>query len=209
VAPGSRSPRAEHAARTRQTLLEVALERFASQGYDATTTEEIAEAAGVSPRTFFRYFPTKESVLFFGEYDFIRSFADVYLAQPAELAELDAMKAAFVRLVPGVARFRERIKLYEKAIASSLLLRGREHVAQEDNIATMAAAVARRRGQRRPDDDCEMLASLGYLVMRRALEGWLKGPARADLGERIDAGFEQLARLVHPAEGRATVSRES
>jgi hypothetical protein len=72
----------------------------------------------------------------------------------------------------------------------------------------MAAAVARRRGQRRPDDDCEMLASLGYLVMRRALEGWLKRPARADLGDRIVAGFEQLGRLVHPAEGRATVSRE-
>jgi AcrR family transcriptional regulator len=208
VAPGSRSPRAEHAARTRQALLEVALQRFASQGYDTTTTEEIAEAAGVSPRTFFRYFPTKESVLFFGEYDFIRSFAQVYLAQPPELGELEAMKVAFVTLVPGVAPFRERIKLYEKAIASSLFLRGREHLAQEDNIATMAAAVARRRGQRRSDDDSEMLASLGYLVMRRSLEGWLKGPARADLGDRIVAGFDQLARLVHPAQGRAGLSRE-
>jgi hypothetical protein len=72
----------------------------------------------------------------------------------------------------------------------------------------MAAAVARRRGQRRSDDDSEMLASLGYLVMRRSLEAWLKGPARADLGDRIVAGFDQLARLVHPAQGRAGLSRE-
>jgi AcrR family transcriptional regulator len=206
MAPGSRSPRAEHAARTRQALVDAALELFASQGYDTTTTDEIAEAAGVSPRTFFRYFPTKESVLFFGEYDFIRSFTGVFLAQPEDVPELDAMSAAFVVLAPGVARLRERTKLYEKAIASSLLLRGREQVAQEDNIATMAAAVAHRRGLRRPDDDCVLLASLGLLVMRRALEAWLRGPARADLGERIIAGFEQLAQMVHPAPLRAGVS---
>jgi hypothetical protein len=133
----------------------------------------------------------------------------VYLAQPADLSELDAMSASFVVLVPGVARLRERIKLYEKAIASSLLLRGREQVAQEDNIASMAAAVAQRRGLRRPDNDCELLASLGLLVMRRALEAWLQGPARADLGEHIIAGFEQLSRVVHPERRRASLSRRS
>lgn len=205
MARGSRSPRAEHAARTRQTLVDVALEMFASRGYDATTTDEIAEAAGVSPRTFFRYFPTKESVLFFGEYDFIRSFTSVYLAQPGELTELEAMSTAFVLLAAGVARLRQRIKLYEKAIASSLLLRGREYVAQEDNVAAIAAAVAQRRGQRRPDDDCDMLASLGLLVMRKALDRWLQGPARADLGQYISAGFEQLARLTQSPSSAAGV----
>ena len=88
MARGDRSPRDEHADRTRNALLEAALNLFSANGYDETTTDQIAESAGVSPRTFFRYFPTKESVLFFGEYDFIDAVSGVYLAQPEEAVRL-------------------------------------------------------------------------------------------------------------------------
>src|SRR4051812_31783126 len=70
--PRPGSLRAESGARVHQALVDAALELFAAQGYDQTTTTEIAAAAGVSPRTFFRYFPTKERVVFFGEYNFVR-----------------------------------------------------------------------------------------------------------------------------------------
>lgn len=63
--------------RTAHALQAAALELFERQGYDATSTEEIAAAADVSPRTFFRYFPTKESVVFFHEYGEV---ADAVLA---------------------------------------------------------------------------------------------------------------------------------
>jgi AcrR family transcriptional regulator len=111
--PGSR--RNESKARTRQALVEAALDLFAEDGYDATTTEAIAERANVSPRTFFRYFATKESVLFFGEYDYIRSFAGVYLAQPRSLPELEAIRASFLMLAPALSRIKARIARYEQA----------------------------------------------------------------------------------------------
>ncbi|MEV1175449.1 TetR family transcriptional regulator [Nonomuraea sp. NPDC049784] len=50
-------------ARTRETILREAFRLFRERGYHATTTEQIAEAAEVSPATFFRYFPTKEHLV--------------------------------------------------------------------------------------------------------------------------------------------------
>ena len=56
-------------ARTRAAIREHALRLFREQGYDATTVDQIAEAADVSPSTFFRYFPTKEDVVLQDELD--------------------------------------------------------------------------------------------------------------------------------------------
>jgi AcrR family transcriptional regulator len=190
------SRRAEQKARTTQALIDAALELFAANGFDATTADEIAERAGVSPRTFFRYFPTKERVLFFGEYDFVRSFAGVFLAQPYPVKEIDAVRGALALLAPGVARLRKRIKLYERAVASSLVLRGREQEHHDANAAVMAEAIARRRGLGEPDDSCRFVAQLSLFVLRRALDQWLAAPGRPDLAHHINAQFRQLTSAV-------------
>ena len=56
-------------AKTRAAIREHALRLFRERGYSATTVEQIAAAAEVSPATFFRYFPTKEDVVLWDEYD--------------------------------------------------------------------------------------------------------------------------------------------
>ena len=117
-----------------------------------TTTDEIARAAGVSPRTFFRYFPTKESVLFFGEYDFINAVSGVYLAQPDELSDFEAMANSFALLAPGLKRIRKRIAQYHEAVASSLVLLGRERKNHEANAETVAKVIAERRRLASPDE---------------------------------------------------------
>ena len=58
------SLREKHTTETRQRILDVAIDLFIAQGFAATTVDEIAAAADVSPRTFFRYFPTKEALIF-------------------------------------------------------------------------------------------------------------------------------------------------
>src|ERR1700712_5570993 len=107
--------RTEQKELTRQALVDAALTLIAERGFDAITTDDIAVTAGVSPRTFFRYFATKESVLLFGEDDFVTSFTGVYLAQPSSLGELEAIVASFASLAPVVAPLHRRLRLYQKA----------------------------------------------------------------------------------------------
>jgi len=160
MARGDRSPRDEHADRVRNALLNAALNLFSTNGYDETTTDQIAESVGVSPRTFFRYFPTKESVLFFGEYDFIDAVSGVYLAQPEKASDFEALANSFALLAPGLKRIRNRIAQYHEAVASSLVLLGRERKNHEANAETVADV-----GARAPA--LAVAAHLGVVVGRR------------------------------------------
>jgi AcrR family transcriptional regulator len=80
----------ERSLRTRTRLQACALELFTAQGFDATTVEQIAAAAGVSHMTFFRHFPTKESVLVQDPYDPL--MADAVRAQPRDLPALERVR---------------------------------------------------------------------------------------------------------------------
>ncbi len=71
-------------ARTRASLREHALRLFREQGYQATTVEQIAAAAEVSPSTFFRYFPTKEDVVLQDDMD--TRLVEAFARQPPDLA---------------------------------------------------------------------------------------------------------------------------
>src|ERR1035438_7493082 len=79
-------------ARTRASLREHALRLFREQGYQATTVEQIAAAAEVSPSTFFRYFPTKEDLVLQDDMD--TRMIEALERQPPELAPLPAVRAA-------------------------------------------------------------------------------------------------------------------
>jgi AcrR family transcriptional regulator len=195
--------------RTKRLLQQAALELFANQGYDETTTEEIAERAGVSPRTFFRYFATKESVLFVGEYGFFEEFTAEFLEQPRTLSDLDAMSATLVGLAGGLARRRRALLLYEKAVASSPTLRGGVTDHQQEDIAKMAAAIATRRGMGKPDDDCTLLAAVTLVTYRRAISKWLVGPARVDPKKVIAAHFALLSGLAAPEKSNGRRSSSS
>ena len=192
---GDRSPRSEHAERMRTALLETALNLFSAKGYDETTTDEIAEAAGFSPRTFFRYFPTKESVLFSGEYDFVNAFSGVYLAQDDSLSDYEAMAEAFALLAPGLKRIRKRITQYHDAISSSSFLLGRERRNHEANAEIVARVIATRRGVASPDHECQLLASIGMLLIERALNQWLAAPGRV-LEDLIRQEFAAVPALL-------------
>jgi len=101
-------------ARTRAAIREHALRLFREQGYDATTVEQIAEAAEVSPSTFFRYFPTKEDVVLQDDMELL--WADALRAQPPGIPALTALRRAvldaFSNLSPaGLAQLQQSTEL--------------------------------------------------------------------------------------------------
>jgi len=78
--------------KTRISVQQHAMRLFRQQGYSATTVEQIAEAAEISPSTFFRYFPTKESVVLTDFYDPL--LIEAFLSQPQDLPPLEALRSA-------------------------------------------------------------------------------------------------------------------
>jgi AcrR family transcriptional regulator len=191
-----RVPRATQMSRTRRRLVDVALRLFSEQGYDATATEQIAAEAGVSPRTFFRYFPTKESVVFFGEYDFIRSFGHVLAAQPNEISDLAAVREALIILAPGIERFRTRVAQYHRAVESSTALLGQRQAHAAEHTRDIAQAIAARRGLEQPDAGCTLLAAVTHVVLSQAIDQWVAGDWPSTT-RALATGFDLLANEMH------------
>ncbi len=84
---------------TREALFRAAVQLFSARGVDETTVEDIADAVDVSARTFHRYFPSKEDVLFFDSADRRRRFAEALAARPDDEALLDSLRIAAHDLV--------------------------------------------------------------------------------------------------------------
>ncbi|HLM18189.1 MAG TPA: TetR family transcriptional regulator [Acidimicrobiia bacterium] len=192
----TRVPRAVSEARSREAILDAALELFAEQGFDETTTEQVADRAGVSPRTFFRYFPTKESVVFYRDFGLMRRFESELQAQSETRSDFDAICATFVALSRGFDELRERVQRYRRVVDSSSVLLGREHLHSQEHSQTIARALAHRHGREAPNDDDATLGALAVLLYNRAFAQWLDGGGLVDLGDRLDAEFARVRRVV-------------
>jgi AcrR family transcriptional regulator len=190
------TPRAVSTARVREALIDAALELFARDGFDATHSDRIAERAGVSPRTFFRYFPTKESVVFHRDHWFMRSFAAAFLEQPGERSDYVALWQTFVEQAAGFGALRTRIETYRAAVDSSPVLLGREQEHLAEHAATLSEAIAHRRGERTVDDASITLGIVALALYQRALRRWLDGPPARELAALIDDEFARLPSLV-------------
>ena len=185
-------------AKTRAAIRRHALRLFREQGYTATTVEQIAEAAEVSPSTFFRYFPAKEDVVLQDDLDVL--MLEAFEAQPRELPPIAAMRAA-MRVVfdqlsaDDLEQFRESTALS----VSVPEVRARAFDEFAKAIQVMAEAIARRAGHDAGDFAARNLAgAIIGVVMSASLTaaaGPAAGPAAdpdADILGPIDAALAHL-----------------
>ncbi|MBC6457556.1 TetR family transcriptional regulator [Actinomadura sp. HBU206391] len=179
--------------KTRRAIQEHALRLFIEQGYDATTVEQISEAAEISPSTFFRYFPTKEDVVVTDEYDPI--MAEVFREQPPELTLVEAMRRMFRQVLEhAYASDREMITARVLLILSVPALRARSFDASlHDTYRMFLELVSERVGRPRDDFEVQVFGQAVIGALQAVMIRWAENGAVEDLPELVDRALEFLA----------------
>ncbi|WP_426508377.1 TetR family transcriptional regulator [Dactylosporangium sp. McL0621] len=180
--------------KTRWAIQEHAVRLFVQQGYDATTIEQIAEAAEISPSTFFRYFKTKEDVVIQDRYDEL--MAEKIRQAPADQPPLEVIRRAFVDGFQAITEDEMDQALQRAKLQLSVpALRMRALDNLQDSIRYLAVPLAERLG--RPADDFRCQAFVGACVgaMINALLAWANdgGDGKAAL-QLIDQALDVVAK---------------
>ena len=176
------------------------MELFQELGYARTTVEGIAVRAGLTERTFFRYFTDKREVLFSGSADLEKFIVQAVGGTPKTMAPLDAVAAALEATAPLFEERRGYARKRRAVIAAHRELRERELI----KLAALSVAVAaslRKRGVGVPT--AALAAEAGIAVFRNAFERWVDDKEQRRLSVHIQAALKEL-RAVTAAGGTAS-----
>ena len=168
------------------------LELFQQQGYDATTTAEIAARAGVTERTFFRHFADKREALFDGEEGFRDSLAKTVVSAPADMGPMEALLYAFRSVELLLQQNRPFTEPRQKVIAKTPALQERVLTKTAGLTAALSAALHQRGVQR---DVAMLAAQVGMATLSHATSAWLADPT-SGLSSNLTTSFVELRRLA-------------
>jgi AcrR family transcriptional regulator len=180
--------------KTRRAIEDAALELFAEHGYEATTVNQIAERAEVSTATFFRYFGTKQEVIFGEGGDEFADLRRAVVECPAGEDDLSAVRYA-IHADWAYTLDAERTSRQARAAASSPLLRGLSFDLGLRWQRAISEGLAQRRQLESPDRRCDLVATVAFGVLSNGVNVWVRGGCSGDLGTAIDEAFVLLARL--------------
>lgn len=177
-----------------EAVEKAALELLAERGFDDTSAEEIAAAAGISRRTFFRYFGTKNNIPFGNYAALLRELEDWLSTQPDDRPMFDVIVDAVVRFnrvhTDGPVAHRERMEL----IMHTPALRANAALVNAEWQAVLARYAALRMGEPPETLGPQLVAHVSLGAASAAYEQWLRDES-SDLVEVIERAFEMAQRL--------------
>lgn len=183
-------PRWEPNARSR--LEQAALALYGERGFEQTTVADIAERAGLTERTFFRYFADKREVLFGGASQLQDRLVAAVAGAPGAEAPMEAVRAGLRAIGPSFDERRADARRRRAVIAANPGLQQRELV----KLATLSAAVAEALGSRGVTGMAASLAAdAGIGAFKVAFARWL-GSRSASFASVVDEAFEELRRVT-------------
>jgi len=171
---------------TEEALVVAAMARFAEQGFDETSVDVIAEDAGVSRRTFFRYFPTKEAVFFHRQRQRLAAFADA-LGHEAS-TPWDAVRGVLRRFAKAYEAERTQLLAERRILAGSRTLMALELQVDQEWEGQLARTLAASR----PPIEADVLAGAVVGAVRAVLRHWYDAEGQIDLESAGDRALELL-----------------
>jgi AcrR family transcriptional regulator len=178
---------------TSERIIEKGLKLFVKNGYDGTTLDAIAEAAGISRRTFFYYFKSKEDVLLAArDSGFRQALKPTLLEESPDLAPLDAVQRCLVKLA---SRYQTKESIvFDRLMESTPALRARKEavfVETEQILLEAMCEVWSSPGRR---EGLRLVAMVAMGTLRLALEKWKQNDAAHPLAHYIRQSFTLLAK---------------
>lgn len=176
-----------------ERLREAALHLYGKRGFEQTTVAEIAERAGLTERTFFRYFADKREVLFAGSEQLEHTLVSALGSAPNSLSAIDAVASAFGTMATAFPVRREFSQRRSAIVNANPELQERERI----KLASLAHALAaglRDRGVH--EAAAGIAAELGVTAFRIAFERWVSEPAQRDLAYYMREAFADLKQVA-------------
>lgn len=174
-----------------RTIQGEALRLFAERGYEQTTVEDIADAADISPRTFFRYFPTKEDVVLWDEYDAV--IWDLLDERPENEPPGETLRAVTRQAIVGLyRRDPERLLARNRLLFTVPAVRARFLEFTRAGVGILSEAFARRRGLADDTLKLELTAIALVDAAGAALDRWQHTNGEADLLALLDEATDAL-----------------
>ncbi|MFJ8882154.1 TetR/AcrR family transcriptional regulator [Streptomyces sp. NPDC102402] len=194
---------------TRRAIAEAAVRLAAEHGVEHVTVEAISEAAGVSPRTFFNYFPSHDDAFVLVDEEVGERIRESVRRAPADRSPLDVVRGALATELGGFESRQELWALQSRVLQRSPHLIHRGLKAQVAEERALAVAITEWLDATRPDQAGasgtglfpRLLAAVTQTALRVALEHWCEHPGERVLANTFQEVFAQLAQgLPRPAE---------
>jgi AcrR family transcriptional regulator len=176
-----------------ERLLGAALALYRENGYDQTTVAEIAERAGLTERTFFRYFGDKREVLFAGQGRLLELYAATIAAAPEPATPLDMVAAALQAGTPVFEERREFGRQRQAVIDSHPELQEREQLKRASMAAAMTEALQRRGVT---ELAASLAAEVAVIAFKTAFSRWVRDPGAPCLSQLIEEALAELRLLT-------------
>ncbi|MEV4997337.1 TetR/AcrR family transcriptional regulator [Streptomyces niveus] len=177
--------------KTRVAIREATYRLITDQGYEATTVEQIAAAAEVSPSTVFRYFPTKEDIVLTDEFDPVMEAA--IRARPADEPPLESLRAVLRQAVEAILTDQsEELLQRSKLMLEIPAVRARMTETMAETSLLLSRAVADRTGRDEGDLEVRVFTASVMAALREVTIYWAEHDQKENLAVLVDRALDSL-----------------
>ena len=188
---------------TQARLTRAAYELYIERGFEHVTVAEIAQRAGLTKRTFFRYFDDKREVLFSGAAAMQDAVVEAVANAPANVAPIDVVVAALAAAGSGITEIGEGARARQRLIESSSDLQEREMIKM---VALKEAIAGGLQSRGVSDSEASLTAQAGVAVFQTAFERWAHTDGSRDFASLIHGALHDLRRAINGGARRVEAS---